>query len=68
MDQNQRSLNIYMHELLIERDKLDRMEKVLTHQRRVIPRHPNICIFENLRDKIQENIDKLEKKASVFVS
>ena len=57
-----------MHELLIERDKLDRMEKVLTHQRRVIPRHPNIVVFENLRDQIQENIDRLEKRTSVFVS
>jgi hypothetical protein len=56
-----------MHELAIERDKLERIQKIIEKQEKLGKKSPALEMYKNLKDQIENNVKKFERQMTVYV-
>jgi hypothetical protein len=56
-----------MHELAVERDKLERIQRIIEKQEKLGKESATLEMYRNMRDQFEKNVKKFERQMTVYV-
>jgi len=56
-----------MHELAIEKDKLERIQRIIEKQEKLGKESATLEMYRNIRDQFEKNVKKFERQMTVYV-
>ena len=56
-----------MHELAIEKDKLERIKRIIEKQEKLGKESATLEMYRNIRDQFEKNVKKFERQMTVYV-
>jgi hypothetical protein len=56
-----------MHELAVERDKLERIQRIIEKQEKLGKESATLEMYRNIRDQFEKNVKKFERQMTVYV-